>query len=481
MFRKLYVNFELSKDKGFERELRDKFDLDSWIFQSCIIDVKAKINQQETFFNKRRSQLSKLIKELPGITEKRKKYKYLQKIASIGRDKMAVVFGGKSILRKISFLSNTNRDEALLWKQKFNQNRILPLSVVGEALQNSNRKFDFDFFNNNVVFKPSMGIKIPIEFYCSKGHSIYLNKLQSLIGTQAISLKLNNDYIWISFDEQKLNSYEFNENEYFKEVKAIPKDHKQLRKDCYRKWAIEQRERQLKNKIESRYLAFDLNPEYIGFAVLDRENVLHKQVVNLSSLCTKTRLSSTDKKQIYQNNKRIHEIRQAFKYIFSIATHYKVAKCAMEDLNFKEKGVNNSATEANRKTRNIWHRELTINLILKYCNLYGIEHIAVNPAYSSFIGNIKHNYFDPLNAALEIGRRGIQKYLKGGFYPSLERIDFDTMCQLGLDVQNNTISNWVEAFRIFKTLGLRYRRELKNFVEVNLQSFKSCTSLYNFV
>ncbi len=480
MFRKLYANFELSKDKGFQKKLRSEFNLDSWMFESCRTDVEAKIKQIETATNKRFALLVSLEKSLKTETVKRKKFRLIKKISSIFRDESSLVFGGKAVLQKISFLSNTNKEEAKVWKKKYLENRVLPISIVGEAPQKSNRKFDFDFCNNKSVFKPNMGIKIPIEYYCSKGQNEYLQRLQAQIGAQAISVKLNNDFIWISFDEQKLNGYEFNEMACFKELKAIPKEEKQLRKDCYKKWKGEQKERQLENKIERRLIAFDLNPEYIGFAVIDGDNILHKQVLNLSKLSTRKGLSSTDEKQVYQNNKRIHELRQAWQHIFKIANHYKVAKCAMEELEFKEK-INDSAKEGNRKTKNIWHRELTKNLITKYCNINGIELIEVNPAYSSFIGNIKYNYFDPLNAALEIGRRGYNKYLKGGFYPSLGRIDFDTMCHLGLDVQSKTIPNWVEAFRLFKTSGLRYRRGLKDFVEINFQSHKSCTSLYSFV
>ena len=155
----------------------------------------------------------------------------------------------------------------------------------------------------------------------------------------------------------------------------------------------------------------------------------------------------------------------------------------MEELNFKQKGVNESANEANRKTKNIWHRELTNNLITKYCNILGIEKIEVNPCYSSFIGNIKHIYFDPLNAALEIARRGQNKFVKGAFYPSLGSIDFDTMYHFfGLDVQKSTPANWQKALALFKNSGLRYRRRLDetSFSEIKLFSEKSCTSSYNF-
>jgi hypothetical protein len=48
MFRKLYSNFELSADKNFQKELQKKYNLDSWFFQSCLIEVKTKLNQNET-------------------------------------------------------------------------------------------------------------------------------------------------------------------------------------------------------------------------------------------------------------------------------------------------------------------------------------------------------------------------------------------------------------------------------------------------
>ena len=152
----------------------------------------------------------------------------------------------------------------------------------------------------------------------------------------------------------------------------------------------------------------------------------------------------------------------------------------MEDLDFKEKGISENHKEANRQTKNIWHREKTINLINKYRNTIGIKLIKVNACYSSFIGNIKYNYFDPLNAAIEVGRRGITKYLKGLFYPVIERSDVDTMYSMGLDVQDKTISLWVEAYRLFKTARLRYRRELKDFVETNLLTYKSHVKRYAF-
>jgi IS605 OrfB family transposase len=489
LFRKLYSNSELIDSADFEEELRKRFNMDSFMFESCKIDVRTKLSQQKTIKGKKVALLNNLEKEIAGVASKRYKYRLYQKIAqlksSLGG---SMVFGGKSILRKISFLSNDkikNEKEIRAWTEKYNQHRLLPIYIVGDTATNSNRKFDFDFINKIIIFKPKKGIKMPIEFHCRKNQYKQLVKLQQMIGTMPISIRLNNDYIWIIFDEEKLNGFAFNGVEYFKELKTIPARCKQERKDCAKKWVQEKELRMLIGKNPDRFISFDLNPEYIGFAILEKTRehdfgILFKQAISLTELNTKIGLSSSDPIQIKQNNKRIHELHQVWKYIFNIARHYRVANCSIEDLEFKEKSVNSNSSEANRKTRNLWHRTLTTNIIRKYCNTIGVKLIPVNACYSSFIGNIKYNFFDPISSAIEIGRRGITKYLKGGFYPSLGRSDFDAMYQLGLDVQNKTISTWVEAYKLFKTSGLRYRRELKNFVENNLMSHKSSVRILHF-
>ena len=153
--------------------------------------------------------------------------------------------------------------------------------------------------------------------------------------------------------------------------------------------------------------------------------------------------------------------------------------------------------EFNRKVRNIWHRGLSCNLISKYCNCLGIQKIEVNPCYTSFIGNIKYNYFDPVNASLEIGRRGMFKYEKGAFFPKVTEADLNTMSRLiakSRDVLDKTellrklksLSNWKDFFKLFSTDGLnvKYRRSLsdvKTSVErFSLFSLKSRVLLYNF-
>ncbi len=501
LFRKLYANFELSADKNYQKELQAKYGLDSWFFESCKKEVKMKLLQNETQRKKQLLQIQSIEKELlnnnfEGKKGKRKKFYLTEKLGYL-KEKQAkkITFGGLSNLQKISFLSNEkqeNQTELSLIKKKYYKQRIILIYSIGEAPQKSNRKFSFDFLHQKILFKPDKDTKFNIDFYCSKNQQKVLDKLQKYIGVMPVSVRLDNDFVWISFDEEKLNNYEFKENEYFREIKKVPKNEensKELRKEIYKKFIAEQRERKLVNKLNNRYLAVDLNPEFIGFCVVDKLenggiNEVYKECLDLSNLNTKTRLSSTDKKQIKQNNKRKFELCEAWKYIFDLATHFKVAYFVSEELEFKAKSYNENSNLANYKTKNIWHRTLTTNLINKYCNILGIEKIGIIPAYSSFIGNIQHTYFDPISASIEIARRGTVKYDKGNsIFPVLSDKDKDTMCLLGLDVPCDTVLNWKNALGLFATSGLRYRRVLEKskILDKNLSSYKSGIKIYHIV
>ncbi len=511
-FRKMFANSEMLADKGFEAEIRKQFGMDSWMYQSLKIDVLTKQNQIKTNNKNKERQLKSLKKELEELVAdpqkgtpkqaakiRRRKYKINKRIASIECSiDRGITFGGRVRLQIISYLHNKFNDSR---KQKqrenigkeiekvtdeYHEKRLLSYTVIGEAPQKSNRKFDFDFLNNKLIFKPSMGVKIPVEFYCSKGQKKILEKLQGYVGEIPITVRLSEDYVQIIYDEEKLSGFAFDQNAYDREKKHIPKENKQEFKDCKKKFFKQQEERMLVGKIKDRGIAFDLNPEFIGVAIFDKVGseikIIYKKVISLKGLNTKLGLSSTDAKQIKQNFKRIHELREIWKEIFKTACHYKVSKCYLEDLEFKEKGVNEAPKQANRIVKSFWHKEKTLDLIDKYCRIFGISKNLVNACYTTFIGNIKHCYFDPLNAALEVGRRGAMQF-EGGFYPSLERSDFDTMSRIfGLDVQGKTISTWVDAHKSFKTAKLRYRRDLPQckFVETNLNSFKSSVKILHF-
>ena len=301
-------------------------------------------------------------------------------------------------------------------------------------------------------------------------------------------MRLTGASIQIIYDEEKLNGFAFNERECKREYATI-KAHSEKAEYALvkRKWHKEQEQRMLVGKVANRHIAVDLNPENIGYCVFDKidseQKIIDKGVIVLDVLNTALNVASTHKKQSHQRNKRDHEIKEVWSRIFKIAQHYKVANFVIEDLEFKTKSVNDAPKQANRKIKNLWHKELTTKLIDKYCHQKGIKKIPVNCAYSTFIGNIKHEFYDPLNAAIEIGRRGFMQFEKGGFYPEFGSRDVDTMSRIfGLDVQGETLSTWVEAFSAFKTAKLRYRRDLQQckFVEQNLLSHKSLVKSLHF-
>ena len=130
-------------------------------------------------------------------------------------------------------------------------------------------------------------------------------------------------------------------------------------------------------------------------------------------------------------------------------------------------------------------------MIQKYCNQFGIKLIEVNSCYSSFIGNINHRYFDPINASIEIGRRGLYKYEQNKFYPSITETNVDTMSKL---LQQNAVELrdvqrlkfWKDWFNIFKETKHRYRHSLDEcakhtYKEFSMNNIKSCIKVYSFI
>jgi hypothetical protein len=416
-----------------------------------------------------------------------RKLAYLQ-----SRQGKSITFGGLNTLRRISFLSNTAEENTLEianLKKKYQEQRVLPIYSVGEVPQKSNRKFDFDLENQTLFFKPDKKTKLKVEFHASKKQQKVLNLLQSRIGELPISVRLSEKEVWITYDEEKLAGYEFKKNEYQKEAQKLEKTDKEGRKTLFKQYVAEQKSRKLANKKENRYLAVDLNPEHIGFSIVEKTDdefpkVLHKGVLDGSNLNTRMGLSSTDPEQVGQNHKRRFELCELWKYLFRLAQHYKVAYFVCEDLEFKPENDNSRSVEANRKTKNLWHREFTQKLIQKYCNTLGIEKVSVIAAYSSFVGNIQHEDFDPISASLEIARRGIVKYNKGSsMFPPLHSQDVDTMYRLGLDVPRDSVRSWKQAFGHFAASGLRYRRDFDKtkFLDNYLFSHKSGIKLYTLV
>lgn len=356
-----------------------------------------------------------------------------------------VIFGGKYNWKQ--FISKK------IIKSEFKENRILPLSVQGEALKFGNRKFEFDIIENNqIIFKYKRGIKIQLKLpKIRKGYLKLLSLLEEKSKNKEVpfSIKLTQKEIFISFDENLIK------NNYVKNQKRI--------------------------------ISIDLNPSELGYSILEFKEdnnfkVLETGIFNISKLTKKLNLSSDNPKQNYQNNKRKFEILEISKFLINKSIHFSCCKFIIEDLEIKSQN-HLKGRNFNRLVNNFWCRNILINNLQKRCNINDINLVKVNPAYSSIIGNLVNiKYPDPISAAIEIGRRGYFKYVKDQFYPKL--INKEVLSNRWKEAKEWSYQNWKELFQLLKNSKLKYRvsRESTNdFLVFQRKYYKKMIDLYCFI
>ena len=354
-------------------------------------------------------------------------------------NKEKVIFGGKfNFFQRLKHKLN---------KDEYKSGRLLGIYSQGEKLANGNRKFKLDIANNQIIFKFSKSKHINLKL--PKLHKNYLYELINLeeqcnqkLSNFSVELKL--DKICITFDDSKIycTNYVGNSNI----VGAI-----------------------------------DMNPNYIGFSISKwgngKRKILLEEQYDLSYFTRNLHKSSNDAKSKHQNNKQIFELKEVAKDIIKKCKFFHVGKFGIEDLDFKI-GNSGKGKTFNRLTKNKWKRDTLVSALKKLCLLNRIDFIEVNPAYSSFIGNVLNKAPDPIAASLEIARRAMFKYIKGQFYPEL--IKAESLFNQWKESASWVYSSWKELFDIIKTAGVKYRRSLESFdSEVfRLKSSKSMINLY---
>ena len=356
-----------------------------------------------------------------------------------------IVFGGKKNLKL--------RSEGKISKDQWKELRLHPLCIQGEAPKKGNRKFELDVIENNrIIFKPKSGIKIKIELpNLRKNHKRNLFKLEELSKNCKVpfTIRLSNSEIWIIFDE-----------------KILKQEQIQLNK--------------------SRVFGIDLNPNYIGWSVLefdsqDNFQILKTGVIENKELNQKLRVSSNHSKQIHQNNKKSFEIFEISKFLISQSLHFKCSKFSIEELQIETKN-HKKGKNFNRLVNNCWNRNDLTNNLRKRCNIYEIEFVEINPVYSSFVGNILHGekHPDMVASSIEISRRGFHKWQKNWFYPRLIKVD--DLSNLWKEAKDLTYTSWKDLFSVAKTSKLNYRSSLNNFTfrVFSLYNIKSRVHLYSF-
>ncbi|MCK9430399.1 MAG: hypothetical protein M0R17_10395, partial [Candidatus Omnitrophica bacterium] len=212
---------------------------------------------------------------------------------------------------------------------------------------------------------------------------------------------------------------------------------------------------------ESVYMGIDLNPDTIGISVFRNEKIIHVQEFSLKIIFDKIlndKFNSDSNKMKYFQNKLKFETFEISKSITSLTKYFNCKTVFIEDLKFKQKLNKEQKYNhvGNRKCKNLWKRELFIQNLTKRLNISGIKLYSVNPAYSSFVGNLQHDYTDAVNASIEIARRGFEyriKKNKNGFYPNL-------MVKHQWKEMAARFTDWKKFYFEIKNLKLKYRVSL---------------------
>jgi IS605 OrfB family transposase len=353
--------------------------------------------------------------------------------SKIGVDKP--IFGGKKnwydyINGKIS-------------KEEYKANRLMSIYSVGAAPTYGNRNFELDIIaNNKIVFKPERNVHIDIQLpKLRKNIKNELYKLEQLTDDKKMpfSVKLDKDFIYITFDECLVSEL------------SKPKD-----------------------LMSNRVLGIDLNPNYIGYSILEFNpdktfNIIHKEVIDLNGITINSHEHSSTDLSKYLVNKHQFELIETMKYIVNIAKSYKCSKIIIEELNIKPKN-HKKGRRFNRMVNNKWNRTLIVNNLLKRCRLNNIELVEVNPAYSSLIGNLTYTKEpDMVASSIEVARRGYFKYQKGTLYPVL--IGIDALSDLWKEKIEWSFKTWKELSDDIKSSKLKYRTSLADWLKSNSDNY----------
>jgi hypothetical protein len=254
-------------------------------------------------------------------------------------------------------------NKRIITKEEFNNiKNTQPILFTGTSNESfGNRKFKLDIFNKQIIFKKRCKEHYNLRLITSNSRWKMLEKLQNYFefNSTPITYKLDNNYIYITFDEKILKESEH-------------------------------------QFIEGRVAGLDLNPNYIAFTIKDFNNdsIIYKSVYDL------TKLNDTHNK-----NKKDHEVVEIAKSISNLCKHYKVECVGLEKLTMSPKN-HNKGRKLNRLLNNSWNRNKFAQNLIKRLNILGIKNQEILCAYSSTIGCLDHpNETDSIAAALEITRR----------------------------------------------------------------------------
>lgn len=371
-----------------------------------------------------------------------------------------VIFGGKKLF--------IQRCKNKITKEEFYKQKQIPIYRIGQVNYKGNSKFSI-ITEEYILFKPTRSEHILLNLESvGKNYQKRLLELSELANQKKIPIdfKLDFEYVYVSFDLNKLKS-----------------------------------ERIVSEKIKDRYFAIDLNPNYIGYTVTDWSDGQNYKIIDKGCFSLKKLndyddslfgkgFASDSKERKYITNKRKYETINISHKLVKIAEHYKCEYFILEDLTIKPKD-NKKGKKFNKKCNNQWDRNLIVNQVKKVCKLNKIKVLEVVPNYSSFIGNLVYRnekLFDPCLSSIEISRRGyefvhqyiikdkeIEKNIIFGNFEKDKEIYKQSLEELGVDFSFETFQ---ELYFQIKESKLRYRFPLDS---CNYAVFsKNSIRLYKF-
>ena len=363
------------------------------------------------------------------------------------------IFGGKK-----NFIA---RCKGKISRNEFLGKRLNNLYIIGEANYHGNRFININEDLESFTFKPTRKDKIILTINGRyKKYKSTLNKLYHLQQDKQIPItyELDNEYIYITYDESSVEQH----------IKY--------------------------QSVKNRIFAIDLNPNYIGWSVVDwkyssefkviKSGVISIKDINDIDFGLKNK-SSDSKERIYINNKRTFETYEISKLLVNTAKHYKCEVFGLEELNIKSKDTTRGK-HYNKLVNNVWNRDKLVKNIKKRCNIYSIRVMLAKPNYSSFVGNFLFrdlNLPDMTLASIEIGRRCYEyksQYIdktkdkrKNIILPDVN--DFNDRYVKSLEEFNipGEIKDLVEIYYFLKKSKSRYRLSLD---VLNHLEFSRCFS-----
>lgn len=367
------------------------------------------------------------------------------------KGKEHLIFGGK--------LNFYKRLKNQITQEQYKENRLASLYSIGTRSNSGiagNQKFHLEQ-DLSLIFKPNRKTKVQLNLKYRNKKLLRLLYLNQETRKFSLTYKLDQKFVYISFDEVQLD--------------------KQI--------CIEQ--------VKNRVLALDLNPNYIGWSIVDWKSssefkVIKSGIYSIKKLNDKDfslkglHYSSESKERQYILNKRNYETLQIAKNLINKAIYYKCQIVSIEDLNIKSSNKE-LGTKFNKLVNNIWNRNQLVNNLTKRCNIFNIKFLKVKPEYSSFIGNFLYRSFnlpDMILASIEIGRRGYEYYnqyisrtkeqTKNIILPKIN--DFKHFYKKSLEefqIEDNQLS-LKELYYLFKKSKCKYRLSIDQFnLKTNVQ------------